>query len=551
MLRLARGWLRRDAGILLLFVGFTIVVTYPQVRGLATLVPYHTDPYFAMWRLGWVAHALTTSPGRLFDANIFYPASHTLGYADAMLFQGAVAAPLFWAHVNPVLIYNTLLLAAFALSGYATYVLARHVSGNNTGAMVAGLVYAFAPYRFSHYMHLELQTMFWVPLALLLIHRLAVQPRWLDGVLLGVTITAQLLSDVYVCVYSLVYLATVAPVLLVTADLRRNARTLAIVTAGAALTLVVAIPYMRAYQQAGREVGMRTVDEVSAYSASWKHYLAAPAWSRMYGWTARNDPREADEMSLFPGVLVTVFALAGIIAGRGRSRLAYVVGLAVAAELSRGSSSGAYLWLFRHVETFQAFRSPARFDGLVNLSLGILGAIGIATLLARVESGRWRRPIGAVIVTLTIVEYAASPALAPVPGPTHVDSALARRPPAVIVELPLQVRGGFWGSFDWLYEYESLPHLDPMLNGYSGHAPHTFFEMRDVMAAFPDSRSIDFLRRHHVEYVVVRAGLYEPAPRTELLARLDAASDLSLEGKWPEGSLGEEALYRLKPAQDH
>ena len=180
MLQRTIRWIRRDAPIVLLFVCFTIVATYPQIRGFTTDVPYHTDPYFAMWRLGWIAHALTTTPATLFDANIFYPAQHTLGYADAMLFQGIVAAPFFWAHVNPVLIYNTLLFAAFVLSGYAAFILARQLTGTTPGAIIAGLVYAFAPYRFAHYMHLELQTVFWIPLALILIQR-AVRASSTDG----------------------------------------------------------------------------------------------------------------------------------------------------------------------------------------------------------------------------------------------------------------------------------------------------------------------------------------------------------------------------------
>ena len=71
------------------FAALTCVVTYPQVRGFAT-VPYHSDPYFSMWRLGWVAHAIRSAPADLFNANIFYPAPLTLAYSDAMLLPGIV-----------------------------------------------------------------------------------------------------------------------------------------------------------------------------------------------------------------------------------------------------------------------------------------------------------------------------------------------------------------------------------------------------------------------------------------------------------------------------
>ena len=42
---------RLHVAIALTFVALTAIVTYPQVRGFATSVPYHSDPYFSMWRL--------------------------------------------------------------------------------------------------------------------------------------------------------------------------------------------------------------------------------------------------------------------------------------------------------------------------------------------------------------------------------------------------------------------------------------------------------------------------------------------------------------------
>ena len=199
--------LGRNLALILVFLALTILVTYPQVRGLGTLVPYHADPYFSMWRLAWVAHAIQTDPRTLFEANIFYPAHGTLGYSDAMLLPGTVAAPLFWAGVSPVLIYNLALFAAFALSGYAAFLLARMLTGSVAGSIVAGVIYAFAPYRFCHYMHLELQIVFWIPFALLLIHRIVANGRVRDGVMLGLTVSAQFLSSIYIGIFSLIYVA--------------------------------------------------------------------------------------------------------------------------------------------------------------------------------------------------------------------------------------------------------------------------------------------------------------------------------------------------------
>ena len=214
--------------------------------------------------------------------------------------------------------------------------------------------------------------------------------------------------------------------------------------------------------------------------------------------------------------------------------------------MTRGSSSIVYLWLFEHVAAFQALRSPARFATFVMLSLGVLSGYGVAFLLGSIEHRRWRQLAGAALVALLVAEYASSPLLEPAPGPTRIDSVLAKRPPSVVVELPLLARRGFWGSLDAIYMYQGIGHFQKMLNGYSGHAPASFYQMREMMAGFPDDRSMTFLRTLQVDYVVVRAGLYEEPARAALLRQMSTVEDLSLEAMWPDGPMGPEAVYRIK-----
>ena len=538
--------LRLNVAIALTFVALTVLVTYPQVRGFGNSVPYHSDPYFSMWRLGWVAHAIRTNPRGLFDANIFYPADNTLAFSDAMLLPGVALAPLFWAGVHPVIIYNAALFAAFALSGHAAFLLASRLTGSIPAAMVAGVIYAFAPYRFTHYMHLELQLVFWIPLALLLLHRLMADGRVRDGVVLGLTVAAQLLSCIYIGIFSLAYFTVLAPALLVVTDVRHARRLLVPTLVAALMTIVIVAPYALVYMRTERSVGARNVAEIRVYSASTASYLSAPAMNRLYGWTAVTDPLRADEMNLFPGTAAVALALLGVVGGRGRLRFAYLAGLAFSVEMTRGSSSSVYLWLFEHVRAFQALRSPARIDILVNLSLAVLSAYGVAFLLARIAHRTWSNLMGASLVALLVAEYASAPLLTPAPAMSPIDTLLSKRPAAIIVELPLTSPRGVWGSLDWLYMYQGMSHFQRMLNGYSGHAPPGFYQMRETMASFPDDRSLSFLRDRRVDYVVVRAGLYEPQERALLLEQISKRSDLSLDAMWMDGPQGAEAIYAVK-----
>src|SRR5262249_48334958 len=154
-----------------LFVLLTVAMTWPQARSISTEATPHQDVYFNMWRLEWFAHALATDPAHLFDANIFHPEPRTLALSDAMVVEGTIAAPFVWARMRPVLLHNLLLLGAIATSGAAMFALARYLTGCGGAGIVAGIAFAFAPYRFEHIMHMEMQWTMWMPLAFLALHR--------------------------------------------------------------------------------------------------------------------------------------------------------------------------------------------------------------------------------------------------------------------------------------------------------------------------------------------------------------------------------------------
>ena len=138
----------------------------------------------------------------MFSANIFYPSSNTLAYSDATLLEGVIAAPLFWARMSPITIYNIMMLGGMVASGLAAFVLARHLTGAAMPALIAAAVFTMAPYRVAHFMHLELQWAMWVPLTLWALHRAVETGSWRSGVLTGLFLWLQIMSCVYATVSS-------------------------------------------------------------------------------------------------------------------------------------------------------------------------------------------------------------------------------------------------------------------------------------------------------------------------------------------------------------
>jgi hypothetical protein len=160
--------LRSPAFIFAFYGLLALVSTHPLWRYLTTVVPSDIgDPLLNAWILAWDGHALLTDPAHLFDANIFFPLKDTLAYSEHLLGTALPMLPILLISGEPVLAYNVAFLTSFMLSGFGLYLLALRYTGNRLAAFLAGLAFAFAPYRLSLMAHLSLLTVQWLPLTLL------------------------------------------------------------------------------------------------------------------------------------------------------------------------------------------------------------------------------------------------------------------------------------------------------------------------------------------------------------------------------------------------
>src|SRR5262249_9511055 len=126
------------------------------------------DPLFASWAIAWDA----THLGRgWWSANIFAPHPLALAYSEHFLPQALVVWPVYAATGNPLLCYNLVFLSTFVLSAVAMFLFARDLTGSAAAAWIAGLAFAFTPYRIASIPHLQVLSSAWMPLTLLGLHR--------------------------------------------------------------------------------------------------------------------------------------------------------------------------------------------------------------------------------------------------------------------------------------------------------------------------------------------------------------------------------------------
>lgn len=534
----------RFVRILILFTLLTAVMTWPQAARLGDSAQEHQDVYFNMWRFAWVAHALSTAPSRFFEGNIFYPERRTLTFSDAMPVEAVLAAPMLWAGVPPVLVHNVMLLAGIVLSAAGIFVLARSLTGSSAAGVAAGIVFGFAPYRFEHYMHMELQWTVWVPWAFWAAHRAIETGKARYGAAAGTFVALQFLSSIYYGVFLATLLGLTGLLLLLGFRRERVKKGLVALAIGGALSIALAAPYATIYLATREHVGERSQDEIVRFSAHATNYTIATTGNYLYG--ARSEPAGRPERRLFPGILPVLLAVVGLLLVRpSNEAIALLVTLVAAFEMSLGMRGYSYAFLYDHVPVFTALRAPARLGVFVLFFLGLLAAYGYAALER--SMGRWgKRALAGTVCAVLMLEYWVAPLrLVPYPNAAPPLYAwLAQQPQGVVAELPIPPHDALPGA-EARFAYMSTFHWMPLVNGYSGYYPPSYLHTLDRLSTFPDDSSIAALWKIGVRYVIVHTAYYPGDEAETVLADLATQPSLTELGRFNDG-VADAVVYRIR-----
>jgi hypothetical protein len=253
-----------------------VAMTWPLASGLARDVAWDLgDSVLNMWILSWdseqfrgILAGRSVHLRHFFDANIFHPAPLTLAYSEHHVPQELQIFPLYALTKNPILCYNLLFLSTFVLSGLGMFLFARELTGSTAASFVAGLLFAFAPYRVPQSSHLQVLSSQWMPFAFYGFR------RWIEAgrtrALVGAT--ASVVLQGLSCGYYLLYFSPFAAAYVVwelwrTRRLRDRRAWLALTVAGAAAALVV-LPFVVPYLIVSRGLQLtRSLSETTRLSA--------------------------------------------------------------------------------------------------------------------------------------------------------------------------------------------------------------------------------------------------------------------------------------------
>ena len=531
------------AAAAVLYAAVAIVWTWPLALGLTRNLPAdYGDPLLNCWILAWdVTHL---GPG-WWNANIFFPHPLALAYSEHLWPQALQIAPIYALTRNPILCYNLLFLSTFVVAGVGMYLLARELTGHSAGALVAGLAFAFAPYRVSALPHVQVLSSGWMPLALFGFRRyfVARNPRALVGG--AAAWTVQNLS----CSYYLLFFSPVVAIYLLWELITRRrsigSRDLIAIGISVAAVVVATVPFVLPYVEL-RRMGFGPRTDVARFSADTYAYFTADPHVRVWGSIARAFSKP--EGALFPGVTTTVLAIAGARAPLALAPLAlfavpllalrvpliHVTSLArdfvwiaavcaawfaaspperrrlgawltspaailavmtvFAIAMSFGPDITArgrfltdhtpYALFYRYVPGFDGLRVPARYASIVTLGLAALGSLAIRTTRAAAIAG-----------ALIVVESWPAPIpinqndtayvqrhLRPLPDYVSVDSSHDLYDSIARLRPTAVVELPLGEpAFDVRYMFFSTRHWTPLVNGYSGGVPLDYVQLSEAL----------------------------------------------------------------------
>lgn len=302
----------REVLIFAAFLALTVLNTWPWATMIRDGVPDPGDPYLNAWIIWQAFHGFFSNPFTMFHGNIFYPYQYSLAFSEHNFGLALPFFPLLAIGVRPLTVHGLTVFYGFALSGYGAFRLTRTLSGSTAAAWIAGIGFAFVPYRYQHLSHSNYISAGWIALvleALILFSRERTNKR---ALWLGAAFLMNGLSCIHWFVLSALPLGVTGLWLAVRNSLwkcrdfwRKGAIALGVASL---LLLPFFIPYKKVRDLYGLQ---RSPEEAAHFSAKPINWMTAHPGHHVWEGLGLQPP--PGELSLFPGLLLPLLALAAIL----------------------------------------------------------------------------------------------------------------------------------------------------------------------------------------------------------------------------------------------
>lgn len=473
------------AVILLGFAVLAVVFTYPLVTDLSgsVILARGGDAWLHLWDLWWVKQALTVlNATPFYTTYLYYPTGVSLYFHSLDIVNALLSVPL-QATVGLVAGFNLLLLLSVTLSGYAAYLLIFYLTNNRLASGVGACVFALSPIQSTSIElgQLDQVTMQWLPLYLLFLIRSSRERSFVNAPIAALFLSLASLATWYFSLTLVIVTVCFVAYELASDRSGANARKIVVRVGAIAATFAVVmspllLPMLGERLQSGQY--MVPAFGTTVYNSADLVEFFLPA----RGGALSTETHHGVNLAL--GYTPLVLAICGALLARRQSRFwlvtFFVLAILALGPLLRvaGNQTGIPLpyYLLYNLPVAAVSRQPLRFDAVVMLSLGVMAALGVASLqsIAARAAPRLRLislwGVPAIAGALILFEFLPLPRpMNPLQISPFYRTLAADKEKFAIMELP--------SSSLAMAMYEQTVAGKPIVGGYtSRHFPYPFAE---------------------------------------------------------------------------
>jgi hypothetical protein len=499
-------------------------------------------------------------PTDLGFALIYYGDPSPLAYTVAPYGIAVAVLPVYLlTGLNLELTMNIYILLTFALTALAVYLLVRYLLDVSieVGAL-AGLMVAFAQFRFLHVAHMEtLSTQFFL-LAMYCLHRFLDTPSRRRAIWLAVAFWFTFFTSGYMGYMFFIAVAAVVLFMFLWKKLPMDREFFRSTAVFVLTTVVISLPFVAMRSQKSGALSGYSIETIEHYAAN------------LIDWTSGSSylyfslTKFANERTLFLGFTPIALALAGwLLCRRDRatepaaaaasarhlsarevliiygtlSLLGYLLSLGPRIAFTESFEVPSPYMLLLQIPGFSSLRVPARFILLTITGTAVLGAYALAAIGRRLDRMRYVGVFAliALCAAVELVPYDGTSSEQRSPNSFVLMSPMGSTIPPMNTEVPKMPMA----AYAWLkaqppgtpfYNYPATPeanrqymyalrfHGQPMLNGQSSFMPRWFPEVN--VDTFPTRGLMKILHERKIKYVLVHNRFLTTDKRADIIKLL-------------------------------
>jgi hypothetical protein len=534
---------RRNILFLLIFFLLALFITFPLIFNLSSVATGYGDELLIAWNHNWNIYNYTSNISNIlniFNANIYFPYNNSLAYSDTYFTTSLITMIPVILLDSPIVANNIMFILSLTLIGFFTYSISYLLTKNNLASFLSGVLIMFSPAYLSELAHIQIMSIFFVSLALLLFIKYLQTKKQFFYIFFLIIFIAQvynsflpgffiLFSTIFISIFYLLENKKRINVLFT----RKNILLFLI-------SIVLIVPVIIPYFQVSKEFNYsRDIRETIHFAIQPEDFLTTNSLSRLEPLLSQlsftKDIQGNGEVKhAFIGLTFSILILISFIyvLKKWKKQDFVVKGILTSSIFGFLMSMGPfmhfqrltihdpfpiplpYLFFYYVIPGFKGIRNSGRWEMLFIILAAPVIAVFLTKALKNVDL-KVKSILILLLAAVVMFEFNFPIKYYPVPLKKDfpkVYSYISTTPKSnVIIEMPVYNYNVFPYSNQELWrEYYSTAHFRRTVNGASGFSPFPWQDtVNDLLAYFPSEDSINKLRKMGVITIIVHKSEYD------------------------------------------